>query len=115
MSMDKENKLVLATILEMMTRQALADTIGVHINTIDYWIKNGVPEARIPKLRAVLSKLGKTVELSCPYNRHIDCYDLPKKCETCGWNPEVAQKRKKLLIALIKNERLGDRRAKVTK
>lgn len=27
----------------------------------------------------------------CPYNEALICLD--KKCEACGWNPEVAQRR----------------------
>ena len=27
----------------------------------------------------------------CPYNGMIDCY--VKTCKSCGWNPEVAEKR----------------------
>ena len=27
----------------------------------------------------------------CKYNEGVDCFD--GKCESCGWNPEVAKKR----------------------
>lgn len=30
-------------------------------------------------------------EFICPHNEGISC--LCKNCSTCGWNPEVAQKR----------------------
>ena len=31
----------------------------------------------------------------CPYNVYINCPEQGRKCDKCGWNPEVEAKRKK--------------------
>ena len=37
------------------------------------------------------------MNINCPYRKNIDCFNVnTKKCENCGWNPEVAEKRIKL-------------------
>lgn len=33
----------------------------------------------------------KGIEFACPHNVAIECYT--KKCDSCGWNPEVAKAR----------------------
>lgn len=30
---------------------------------------------------------------SCKYNEGVDCGPLHRRCEKCGWNPEVARER----------------------
>lgn len=32
----------------------------------------------------------------CPHNNYLICLD--KKCDTCGWNPEVAQQRMEKIL-----------------
>ena len=36
------------------------------------------------------------VELPCVFNEGVACWD--RKCESCGWNPEVAKKRMEALV-----------------
>lgn len=31
------------------------------------------------------------VKVRCPYNEGVECMRV--KCETCGWNPDVAKRR----------------------
>ena len=38
-----------------------------------------------------------TCEQGCPYNEGVNCGPHQKRCETCGWNPEVAAVRIKKL------------------
>ena len=30
---------------------------------------------------------------SCKFNEGVDCSPLGRKCESCGWNPDVARER----------------------
>lgn len=36
------------------------------------------------------------MNVTCPYTKNIDCLENKKKCENCGWNPDVSEKRIKL-------------------
>lgn len=37
----------------------------------------------------------KDGKYKCPYNYACSCYN--RYCDTCGWNPKVAEKRKKAM------------------
>ncbi len=36
---------------------------------------------------------------SCQYNNGVDCFPGERHCEKCGWNPVVADKRLKQIVA----------------
>ena len=40
----------------------------------------------------------------CPHNYELDCDSL--KCETCGWNPEVARARVEKVMKNMANSKL---------
>lgn len=49
----------------------------------------------------------KDDELFCKHNKHINCDD-PWKCDNCGWNPEVNEKRRNLLHEIYDYDSGGD-------
>ena len=47
------------------------------------------------KARAKAKAKAKLVGVYCLYNEDIICYE--RKCDSCGWNPVVAQRRKEAM------------------
>ena len=41
----------------------------------------------------------------CPYQEAVFCYPSERKCERCGWNPEVAKCRLDKIIEHRKNNK----------
>lgn len=37
--------------------------------------------------------------VQCPYNEGCRCKPKDKECDKCGWNPVVAEKRKKVVLS----------------
>ena len=48
------------------------------------------------KYYAKAHKRVRKVELPCVFNDGVSCCE--RKCESCGWNPEVAKKRTEELV-----------------
>lgn len=41
----------------------------------------------------------------CPHQETVFCYASEKKCERCGWNPEVSERRLQRIIEQRKNKK----------
>ena len=55
--------------------------------------------ARNRAARERARKNAEVVGVECPYNVAVQCHE--RKCNSCGWNPVVAQKRKSTAVNAI--------------
>lgn len=83
--------------LRLMTIPAgeIAKQLMIDPNTVTNWRNKGVPEKRAAEVME-LYHLGATTVSACTYNSGVDCLDAGRDefCARCGWNPEVARKRR---------------------
>ena len=79
------------------TMKQLAAELGISYNTLFVWQQKGVPLPRAEQVREMYmvwcEKNVTDRSLVCIYNFGVNCLDEPRRCEKCGWRPEVARKR----------------------
>lgn len=70
---------------------------GLHIGQSRFyeWKDIGVPVTRAEEVHEffrIYTSMGDP--RTCRFNSWVECGEEGKACDTCGWNPEVAKKRK---------------------
>lgn len=79
------------------TMQQLAELLGVSYNTVFVWQQKGVPLQRAQQIKDMFYLYclpsTKDSQIICEYNVGVNCLEEERRCEKCGWNPEVMAKR----------------------
>ena len=76
------------------TNIAQAAELGVTENALYVWRQHGVPASSAERVhRAYRRAVAGASPNVCRYRAAVDCEDVPRRCDKCGWNPEVEEQR----------------------